>query len=191
MNIGTYRLGWSLIGLMKPLVVKIQFGTAGIRGKTNIDITPTLALQLGAVFGDYLGNKGTVAMGRDTRYGALMLAQSAASGLMSAGVSVRDCGCIPTGLANFIRQHQLAGGFLVTGSHTPYDMSGLIILLGDGAYLSPEVGRDLENRLSAVLPAQAGLSACAAPAYRPSGAGRRATGTGQAVTHRQVRKEVF
>lgn len=125
------------------------FGTAGIRGLTNIQITPLLALKIGQVFSDYLGNQGTVAMGYDTRYGSRMLSQAISSGLMSGGINVLDCGCIPTGgVACAVVKKHLAGGIMITGSHTPYEMNGLIIMQSDGTYLSNEVARELEQRFS-------------------------------------------
>ncbi|MCK4909045.1 MAG: hypothetical protein KAS70_04035 [Planctomycetes bacterium] len=126
---------------------KKMFGTAGIRGLTNIEITPLLALKIGQVYGDYLGNQGKVAIGYDTRYGSPMLAQAATSGLMSAGIDVVNCGCLPTGaLACQIVRAKLDGGLIITGSHTPYDRSGLIIFMADGSYLADGMARNIEKR---------------------------------------------
>ena len=125
------------------------FGTAGIRGLTNIEITPLLAMKISQVYADWLGNKGTVAIGHDTRYGAKTLAQSASAGLQSSGLNVIDCGCIPTGgLACFIVQNKLSGGILITGSHMPYNMIGIMLFMSDGAYLPEEVAHNLENRFT-------------------------------------------
>lgn len=140
------------------------FGTAGIRGLTNIEITPLLALKLSQVYADYLGNNGTVAVGRDTRYGAEMLVQTVSAGLMSGGIKVIDCGCIPTGgLANYIVQNKLSGGILITGSHMPYNMLGVIVIMSDGSYIPEEVAHNLEerfarydNRQSKILPESLG-----------------------------------
>ncbi len=122
------------------------FGTAGIRGLTNIDITPLLALKIAQIYADYMCNRGTVAIGYDTRYGVSMLARATASGLMSGGINVIDCGCIPTGgLACWVTKHRLAGGIMITGSHTPYEMLGIIIMESDGAYLADKAARDLEQ----------------------------------------------
>jgi phosphomannomutase/phosphoglucomutase len=123
------------------------FGTAGIRGLTNIEITPLMALKISQVYADWLGNKGTVAVGHDTRYGAETLTQTSIAGLRSGGVNVVDCGCIPTGgLASHIVMNKLSGGVLVTGSHMPYNMIGIIIVMPDGAYIPEEIAHDLEKR---------------------------------------------
>ncbi|MBI4833805.1 MAG: phosphoglucomutase [Planctomycetes bacterium] len=125
------------------------FGTAGIRGLTNLEITPTLALKISHVYADWLGNKGTVAIGHDTRYGADMLARIISGGLLSGGINILDCGTIPTGgIAHYIVSNKLAGGVLITGSHMPYNTIGIIVMMADGAYIPEEVAHSLEERFA-------------------------------------------
>jgi phosphomannomutase/phosphoglucomutase len=128
-----------------------MFGTAGIRGVTNRDITPELALKIGLVAGDRMAElkdgRAVAAVGHDTRYGAEILARAAASGLASAGVDVQFFGCVPTGvLALNLERSKLDGGILVTGSHLPPDRTGLIYLQSDGAFAPYSVSDDLERR---------------------------------------------
>ncbi|MBI4713082.1 MAG: phosphoglucomutase [Planctomycetes bacterium] len=131
-----------------------MFGTAGVRGVTNTEITPLLVIKMAQGYGDLLretfkGDRITVAVGYDSRYGSEMLVTSAASGLMSAGINVVGLGCVPTGaIACYIVKHNLAGGVLITGSHMPYNMTGLIILKSDGSYLDDDIARDLEKRFA-------------------------------------------
>ncbi|MEM2870331.1 MAG: hypothetical protein QW379_07945 [Thermoplasmata archaeon] len=111
------------------------FGTSGVRGLTNSEMTPELALELARSFGTILGTGKEVALGRDTRHGAQMLSLAAAAGLTSCGVSVRDCGVVPMpALASHIVSEGLDGGVLVTGSHMPPERIGLILLNSEGAY---------------------------------------------------------
>lgn len=125
------------------------FGTAGIRGATNREITVDLALRVARVYGDHLGNRGRCVVGHDTRYGAQALAQAASAGLRSAGIDVTDCGCIPTGgIATILTQGGFDGGVLITGSHMPPDRIGIIVLLKDGAYIPDGVAEALEARLA-------------------------------------------
>ncbi|HLD35727.1 MAG TPA: hypothetical protein VJC37_03320 [Planctomycetota bacterium] len=155
-----------------------RFGTAGIRGMTNSEITPLLVLKMSEIYGAYLSEKRTigqtkVAIGYDSRYGAEMLALSAISGLNSAGVQTVNCGCITTGgLASYITCNKLDGGVLITGSHMPHDMVGFIILTSDGSYLDIETSRELEKRFDnysqsrqAVRPEGIGINT---PAVNPS-----------------------
>ncbi|MEW6027055.1 MAG: hypothetical protein AB1599_07170 [Planctomycetota bacterium] len=155
-----------------------HFGTAGIRGLTNTEITPLLVLKMSEIYGAYLSEKRSigqtkVAIGYDSRYGAEMLAMTAISGLNSAGVQTVNCGCITTGgLASYITCNKLDGGVLITGSHTPHNMIGFIILASDGSYLDIETSRELEKRFDnynqarqAVKPEGIGINT---PAVNPS-----------------------
>ncbi|MFN3484214.1 MAG: hypothetical protein ACK44W_01840 [Planctomycetota bacterium] len=121
------------------------FGTAGIRGVTNLGITPELALRLARVYGDFIARRarphGSVAVGHDTRWGAEMLARAAQAGFASAGLNVQFYGCVPSGVfaLNVARTGQ-DGGLLVTGSHLPPDRIGLILegeILADHRLLLP------------------------------------------------------
>lgn len=128
-----------------------MFGTAGIRGVTNKDITPELALKIGLVAGDYLSERkdgrAVAAVGHDTRYGAEILARAAASGLASAGVDVQFFGCVPTGVLSLnLERTKLDGGILITGSHLPPDRTGIIFIQGDGSFAPYSVSDDLERR---------------------------------------------
>ncbi|MBI3273323.1 MAG: hypothetical protein HYZ53_30320 [Planctomycetes bacterium] len=122
-----------------------MFGTAGIRGLTNVEITPLLALRMAHAFGTYLGGRGRMLVGRDTRYGAEMLSAASAAGLMSAGMRVVDVGVIPTGgFATYLTRRKFDGGVLITGSHTPNDRIGFIAMMSDGAYVPEAVAKALE-----------------------------------------------
>lgn len=138
----------------------VHFGTAGIRGLTNIEITPLMVLKMSEIYGSYLSHLQTtcgersepigkirIAIGYDSRYGSDMLKNAAISGLNSAGINTINCGCITTGgLASYIASNKLDGGILITGSHTPYNITGFIILNSDGSYLDIEHSRELETR---------------------------------------------
>ena len=132
-----------------------MFGTAGIRGLTNRDITPELALKIAVAAGDHLverkGSRPVAAVGHDTRYGAEILARAAASGLASAGVDVQFFGCVPTGVLSLnLERTKLDGGILVTGSHLPPDRVGLIYHQADGSFAPYSVSDDLERRYHAL-----------------------------------------
>ena len=81
------------------------FGTDGIRGVANLELTPELALRLGRAAGHVLGGPGhAVVIGRDTRRSGRMLEGGLAAGLCSVGIDVRLVGHIPTpGLAYLAR----------------------------------------------------------------------------------------
>src|SRR5205807_9910423 len=73
------------------------FGTDGVRGVANLDLTPELALRLGRAAGHVLGGPGhSVVIGRDTRRSGRMLESALGAGLCSGGMEVRLGGHIPT-----------------------------------------------------------------------------------------------
>lgn len=132
-------------------MTKRMFGTAGIRGVTNSEITPELTLKIATVYGDWLsetlGRKPQVGVGHDTRYGAPLLARVAAAGLASAGCTVQFYACVSTGVYSMnVARSGLDGGILITGSHMPPDRIGIIAMLGDGAYAPVDITDQLEER---------------------------------------------
>lgn len=103
------------------------FGTDGIRGVANLDLTPELALRLGRAAGHVLGGPGhSVLIGRDTRRSGRMLEGALAAGLCSVGIDVRLAGHIPTpGLAYLARTKDFVAGAVISASHNPAPDNGI------------------------------------------------------------------
>jgi phosphoglucosamine mutase len=103
------------------------FGTDGIRGVANKDLTPELALRLGRAAGHVLGGPGhRVVVGRDTRRSGRMLESALAAGLCSVGMEVRLVGHIPTpGLAYLARTGDFVAGAVISASHNPAPDNGI------------------------------------------------------------------
>ncbi len=130
------------------------FGTAGIRGITNLEITPELAHRTARAYGDWIQARsphpGAVGVGHDTRYGAEMLARSAASAFAAAGLTAQFYGCVSTGVFSLnVARTKKEGGLLVTGSHMPPDRIGLILLTGDGAIAPFSLTDEVEKLMAA------------------------------------------
>lgn len=124
------------------------FGTSGIRGRTFEEITPNLAERVGRAFATYLGGDGTIAVGRDTRYGAETIEYALIAGLTAAGIDVVRCGVIPTpALAYSAKKLSAKGAVMITGSHTPSDRIGIIPMLDDGAYLFGKAAEIVEKEV--------------------------------------------
>lgn len=168
------------------------FGTSGVRGFTNSEMTPRLVMELAQSFGTLLGAGSRVATGRDTRHGAQMLESAAMAGLNSAGVNVESCAVVPmAALASYIVNEKLGGGVLITGSHMPPDRIGLILINSEGAYepytVSDEVERiHSQGKWAAVPYEKLGQSA---PASKPL---ERYVGrAGKMVNRRSISLERF
>jgi len=122
------------------------FGTAGVRGITNIEISPEKTSRIAEAFGHYLKNSGRVVVGRDTRNGAEMLSYAALSGLAASGIDAEDCGVLPTpAFATYLTRSNASGGIMITGSHTPHDRIGVIVMLNDGSYIYGEHSEEVER----------------------------------------------
>ena len=103
------------------------FGTDGIRGVANLDLTAELALRLGRAAGHVLGGAGhSVVIGRDTRRSGRMLESALAAGLCSVGMEVRLVGHIPTpGLAYLAKTDEFVAGAVISASHNPAPDNGI------------------------------------------------------------------
>jgi phosphoglucosamine mutase len=108
------------------------FGTSGIRGLVNESLTPEVALKAGLAFAAFLANQGTVVVGRDVRTQSQLIQNALTTGLLAGGVNVVDCGVTVTpALLHALKNYRYEGGVSVTGSHTPAQMTGILLFLGD------------------------------------------------------------
>jgi len=122
------------------------FGTNGVRGIVNDDLTSEFALRLGQAIGTFM--KGTVAIGSDTRTSVDMIRSAAAAGLMCAGCDILDLGIVPTpALQYFVKTHDVGGGVMITASHNPPEFNGIKCVSSDGT----EMSRDDEERIDNIF----------------------------------------
>jgi phosphoglucosamine mutase len=152
--------------------VTLRFGTDGVRGVANADLTPELVVALGRAAARVLGVRRLV-VGRDTRASGPMLQAALCAGLASEGVAVDDLGVVPTPAVAF---H--GAGAMISASHNPYPDNGIKLFAPGGRKLTD----DEEERLEAVLD---GVLTSSAPRELPTGAG---VGT---VTHATARVEEY
>lgn len=131
------------------------FGTDGIRGEANGDLTAFLALQIGTIVGHHFYKKGQpneVIIGKDTRRSGYMIEDSLVAGLLSAGMQVRQAGPIPTpGLAMLVLSYGASLGFMITASHNLYGDNGIKIFGPDGYKLPDNLQQDIEQSIGGDL----------------------------------------
>jgi len=109
------------------------FGTDGVRGVANRDLTPELALSLGRALGARLGAGSWVLVGRDTRRSGAMLEAALAAGLSSAGANVELGGVLPTpAVAELVARGHHAAGAVISASHNPFPDNGIKLFGSDG-----------------------------------------------------------
>ena len=130
------------------------FGTDGVRGEANVELTPDMAFKLGR-FGGYVLSQhelGTpkVYVGRDTRISGQMLASSLISGLLSVGIEVYDLGVIATpGVAYLVKKDGASAGVMISASHNPALDNGIKFFGGDGYKLEDEKELEIEALIDA------------------------------------------
>lgn len=125
------------------------FGTDGIRGVANADLTPDLLLAVGRAAGTILAEGGgEVVVGRDTRLSGPMLEGALVAGLCSAGAHVRILGVVPTpAVAYETVRSAAAAGAVISASHNPVPDNGVKFFSNSGMKIS----MDLEDRIEALL----------------------------------------
>ena len=112
----------------------IRFGTSGIRGLIDEEISESLCWRVGTALALYFGEGSKLVIAYDTRPGAERLAGICAAAMKNVGAEVINLGIAPSPYAcAAILTKGLKGGLMVTGSHMPYDRIGLIPLDEMGA----------------------------------------------------------
>lgn len=110
------------------------FGTFGVRGIVNKELTTKTALELGQALATDLGNRGRVAVGRDNRTSGVMLEEALIAGLNSGGCDALRLGLAPTPVLSFAtRYFSCDAGVMITASHNPAEYNGIKFWDSDGA----------------------------------------------------------
>lgn len=128
------------------------FGTDGVRGIANKELTPELAFKLGRIGGHVLtkdiDGKAQILVGRDTRISGHMLESALIAGILSTGVEVMTLGVISTpGVAYLTRVMNAAAGVMISASHNPVADNGIKFFGADGYKLTDEQEEEVERLL--------------------------------------------
>jgi len=108
------------------------FGTSGIRGIVNQDLSPDFCRQVALAIGTTLPPASTVCIATDTRTSRDVIKEAINSSLLSCGINVVDLGILPTpALALLTRESGFATGIMVTASHNPPDFNGIKLFTGN------------------------------------------------------------
>lgn len=147
-----------------------SFGTDGVRGIANTELTPELALALGRVVARRLVGDAFL-VGRDTRRSGPLLQAALSAGLASGGSNVIDLGVVPTPGLAYLCATRGEPGAMVSASHNPFEDNGIKLISDAGTKLADSLERAIEADLEGEAAARPlfDASARAAPA-RPFGA---------------------
>jgi phosphoglucosamine mutase len=123
------------------------FGTDGVRGIANAELTPELAFRLGEAAGRFLadGAVGRVVVGRDTRRSGDMLEAALVAGICASGSDALLAGIVPTpAVAFLLRDLKADGGVVISASHNPSEYNGIKFFSRDGFKLPDATEDEIE-----------------------------------------------
>ncbi|HEP1263811.1 TPA: phosphoglucosamine mutase [Streptococcus pyogenes] len=130
------------------------FGTDGVRGEANVELTPELAFKLGRFGGYVLSQHETerpkVFVARDTRISGEMLESALIAGLLSVGIEVYKLGVLATpGVSYLVRTEKASAGVMISASHNPALDNGIKFFGNDGFKLADDQELEIEAFLDA------------------------------------------
>lgn len=126
------------------------FGTDGVRGVANSELTPELAFNLGKA-GAYVLSKGaekkpTFLIGMDTRISGDMLENALSAGILAVGGDVIKAGVLPTpAIAHLVKHYDADAGIVISASHNPYEYNGIKFFNGEGFKLDDSIEEEIED----------------------------------------------
>jgi len=138
----------------------LRFGTDGVRGVANLDLTPELVVALGRAAARVL-NSDHFVIGRDTRISGPLIEAALAAGLASEGASVHTLGVVPTPVVAWTAAHERMAGAMISASHNKYPDNGIKLFTSEGRKLRDDVEGKLEAELDGLV--HAGNDSSAAP----------------------------
>ena len=125
------------------------FGTDGVRGIANKELTPELAFNLGKAGAHVLkreNNKPVVVIGKDTRISGDMLENALTAGILAVGGNVIKAGVIPTpAVAYLARYYNADAGIVISASHNTFEYNGIKFFNGDGYKLDDLLEEKIED----------------------------------------------
>lgn len=148
------------------------FGTDGVRGVANLELTADLAYKLGQAGAYVLAAEARhtpkILVGMDTRISGHMLEAALVAGICSVGAEAVCLGVIPTpAIAYLTRHYQADAGVVISASHNPYEFNGIKFFNAQGYKLSDEI----EDRIEELIHCEK----CQIPLPTGNGVGRRST----------------
>ncbi len=128
----------------------LRFGTDGVRGVANAELTPELVTALGRAAARTLRADRFV-VGRDTRLSGPMLEAALVAGLAAEGADVALLGVVPTPAVAWSAAHLGVAGAVISASHNPYTDNGVKLFAPGGRKLRDDVESELEAELDAIV----------------------------------------
>jgi len=147
-------------------VAPARFGTDGVRGVANEELTAELAMALGRAAARILDAPAFV-VGRDTRRSGPLLQAALSAGFAAEGADVVDVGVLPTPGVACVAADRGVPGAVVSASHNPFEDNGIKLFSPEGTKLAMEVEAAIERELESVLAGPQSAAGADGPGRRP------------------------
>ena len=125
------------------------FGTDGVRGIANSELTPELAFKLGKAGAHVLSrdsSRPVILIGKDTRLSCDMLEDAISAGILAVGGNVIKVGVMPTpAVAHLVRAYHADAGVVISASHNPFEYNGIKFFNGEGFKLDDRIEDEIED----------------------------------------------
>lgn len=121
------------------------FGTDGVRGKANVELSADMAFKIGLALGERY-SKQRICVGMDTRLSSSMLKSALSAGVCACGAEIYDCGVVPTPTIAYITSHEdFVIGVMISASHNPFYDNGIKIFNHKGIKIDDEIEAYIEE----------------------------------------------
>ena len=128
------------------IVLRRLFGTDGVRGVINKELTVDFVVKLAYAIGTYFGEGSRILVGRDVRLGGEIFLKAVEAGLVGAGCKVYEAGLITTpGLQYNVGYKGFDGGVMITASHNPPEYNGIKVIDADGIEIPRKAEEEIEK----------------------------------------------
>ncbi len=124
----------------------LHFGTDGMRGVANRELTPSIAFGIGRYLGHGKEERKKVLVGEDPRLSSPMLEAAIVAGLLSSGAEVRRLGVVPTAMISYLmgKDRSFDYGIMISASHNPFEDNGIKVLTKGGEKIATSLEKDIE-----------------------------------------------
>lgn len=132
----------------------LRFGTDGVRGVANVELTSELVTALGRAAARVLGDDEPFVIGRDTRRSGPMLEAALVAGLCAEGADVVLVGVLPTPGVAYVARQRGAPAVVISASHNPFGDNGVKLFAAGGRKIPESLEREVEQELRALAVSQ-------------------------------------
>ena len=131
--------------------MQLIFGTDGIRGRYNKELTFSLAYKVGYALGVITQNNNPILIGRDTRISGEIILEAISRGINASGKECISVGICPTpAIPYLIKKEKFSGGLMISASHNPPEYNGIKIFDSNGTKIIKEFENEIQELIETI-----------------------------------------